>query len=144
MTCKPDDATVSAWIGLSRAQRLATAGIEARLKAADLPPLSWYDALWELEKAGECGLRPFELEKALLFEQYNLSRLVDRMTRAGLVDRCVCPDDRRGQTLKISGEGRALRQRMWAVYGPAIAEVIGERLAPGEADQLAALSAKLC
>ena len=143
MPCKPDDATVSAWIALSRAQRLAAAGIEARLKAADLPALSWYDALWELEKAGACGLRPFELEKALLFEQYNLSRLVDRMTKAGLVDRCTCPDDRRGQTLKISDEGRALRQRMWEVYGPAIAELVGDQLSAKEAQDLTRLLEKL-
>ncbi|MCR4268209.1 MarR family winged helix-turn-helix transcriptional regulator [Nitratireductor sp. ZSWI3] len=143
MTRKPDDETVSAWIALARAHRLAMSGIEARLKAAGLPSLSWYDVLWELEKAGEDGLRPFELERALLFEQYNLSRLMDRMVKSGLVDRCVCPDDRRGQTLRISTEGRALRHRMWAVYGDAIAEVIGGRLSAGEAQALAAMLGKL-
>lgn len=143
MTRKPDSAAVAAWISLARAHRVAMCDVEARLKAADLPPLAWYDVLWELEMAGECGLRPFALEKALLFEQYNLSRLIDRMHKAGLVERCSCLDDRRGQTLHVNDQGRALRQRMWDVYGLAIAEIVGDRLDAAEAERLAALLAKL-
>jgi DNA-binding MarR family transcriptional regulator len=143
MDGKPDEATEAAWIGLARAQRVATANIEARLKAAGLPPLSWYDALWELERAGEAGLRPFELERALLFEQYNLSRLADRLEKAGLIARRAVEADRRGQLLTITLAGRDLRRRMWAVYAPAIQDAVGNRLAAGEAATLAALLKKL-
>ena len=143
MDGKPDEATEAAWIGLSRAQRVATASIEARLKAAGLPPLSWYDALWELERAGEAGLRPFELERALLFEQYNLSRLADRLEKAGLVERRAVEADRRGQMLAITPAGRDLRRRMWAVYAPAIQAAVGDRLSAGAAATLAALLGKL-
>ena len=140
---KPDKATVDAWVALARAARLATGRVEARLKAADLPPLAWYDALWELEKAGECGLRPFELEKAMLFEQYNLSRLADRLAAAGLIERGACPEDKRGLVLRISAEGRALRRGMWEIYGEAIQEAVGDRLTPEEAEALAGLLSKI-
>jgi DNA-binding MarR family transcriptional regulator len=143
MSTGPDKATTAAWVGLMRAQRLAMACVEARLKEAELPPLSWYDALWELEKAGEEGLRPFELERALLFEQYNLSRLADRLAGAGLISRCACPEDRRGQVLRITDEGRKLRGKMWDVYGKAIEKAIGCRLSAEEAETLAALLKKL-
>lgn len=143
MTSKPDDAAVSAWIALSRAQRIAFRRVEERLKAEKLPPLAWYDALWELEKAGEGGLRPFELERALLFEQYNLSRLADRLVKAGLIERQACQDDARGQMLKITAAGRELRKRMWKVYALAIHQAVGRRLSAGEADALAALLSKL-
>lgn len=143
MPIKPHETTVAAWIALARAGRLVTARIEQRLKEEELPPLSWYDALWELEKAGDCGLRPFELEKALLFEQYNLSRLADRLVGAGLVGRGACPEDRRGFRLRITAEGRVLRQDMWAVYGAAIEEAIGEWLTVEDAEGLAALLKKL-
>lgn len=143
MTTSPDEVAVSAWIALARAHRLALSRIEARLKEADLPPLSWYDALWELEKKGEAGLRPFELEKAMLFEQYNLSRLVERLQRAGLVERRACAEDRRGHVLAITAEGIALRRSMWAVYGPAIGEAVGARLAAPEAARLAELLGKV-
>jgi DNA-binding MarR family transcriptional regulator len=139
MTNKPDEA----WIGLSRAQRVAFGRVEARLKAEGLPPLSWYDALWELEKAGERGLRPYELEHALLFEQYNLSRLAERLCQAGFIERQACSHDRRGQVLKISAAGREMRRRMWEVYSRAIEEAVGARLSSAEAESLAALLRKL-
>lgn len=143
MDRQPDDTTIAAWIGLSRAQRVATASIEAQLKAAGFPPLAWYDALWELERAGGEGLRPFELERALLFEQYNLSRLIDRLEKAGLVARRACPNDKRGQVLAITPEGLTLRRDMWGVYGPAIEAAVGAKLDAGEAKVLAGLLAKL-
>ena len=87
MVPKPDDSLVAAWVELSRAQRRASAMVEARLKEAGLPPLAWYDALWELDRAPESGLRPFELEQAMLFEQSNLSRLAERLVKAGLIER---------------------------------------------------------
>lgn len=143
MAKKPEDATVSAWIALSRAQRQAVTCVEARLKAAGLPPLSWYDALWELDRAGERGLRPFELERAMLFEQYNLSRLVDRLEKAGLLERFACQQDRRGQVLRINAAGRELRQRMWEIYSQAVEEAIGSRVTNSEAQMLAALLKRL-
>ncbi|WEX11297.1 MarR family transcriptional regulator [Chelativorans sp. AA-79] len=143
MSAKPNETITAAWTGLMRAQRLAVGRVEARLKAAELPPLAWYDALWELERAGEEGLRPFELEKALLFEQYNLSRLADRLAAAGLIERCACPEDRRGQVLRITGEGRALRAQMWKIYGPAIEETVGSRLSAAEAETFVRLLKKL-
>ncbi|SFT85748.1 helix-turn-helix domain-containing protein [Mesorhizobium sp. YR577] len=143
MDRQPDDTTIAAWIGLSRAQRVATASIEAQLKAAGFPPLAWYDALWELERAGGEGLRPFELERVLLFEQYNLSRLIDRLEKAGLVVRRACPNDKRGQVLAITPEGLTLRRDMWGVYGPAIEAAVGAKLDAGEAKALAGLLAKL-
>ena len=60
MLGEPSEAVVSAWVGLLRAQRRALGLVEERLKAAGLPPLAWYDALLELERAGAAGMRPFE------------------------------------------------------------------------------------
>ena len=143
MKSKPDEATVAAWIGLSRAQRVAIARVEARLKAKKLPPLSWYDALWELDKAGEAGLRPYELERAMLFEQYNLSRLAQRLVEAGLISRETCEADARGQTLKITEAGREMRRHMWETYSRAIEEAVGTKLSAAEARSLAELLRKL-
>ena len=59
----PEEIFVHAWTRLVRAQRIAMASIQRAFKAADLPPLEWYDALLELDRAGDAGLRPFELER---------------------------------------------------------------------------------
>jgi DNA-binding MarR family transcriptional regulator len=135
----PSDSSVEVWTGLTRAQQLVLAAVETALKGANLPPLAWYDALWELDRAGDTGLRPFELEQRMLLAQYNLSRLIERVSRAGYVARRACQDDRRGHVLMITAAGRAMRRRMWTVYGPAIQAAIGNLLSEREAERLAAL-----
>ena len=139
MSDEPSEAVVSAWVGLLRAHRRALGLVEERLKAAGLPPLAWYDALLELERAGAAGMRPFELERATLVQQYNLSRLIDRLERAGYVERSPCPGDGRGQFLHLTAAGRDVRRRSWPVYAAAIEEAVGSRLEEADAARLAAL-----
>jgi DNA-binding MarR family transcriptional regulator len=132
----PTETVVSAWANMLLAQRLALSSIERALKGAALPPLAWYDALWEIERAGAPGVRPFELERRIRLAQYNLSRLLDRLQRAGYVKRAASRDDGRGHVVAITASGRELRRRMWSVYAPAIQEAIGERLSPAEVKAL--------
>lgn len=139
----PSDEAVTAWTRLVRAEQTVLGKIEAELKAADLPPLSWYDVLLELSRAEDGRLRPLELEHRTLLAQYNTSRLIDRMEKAGLVERLPHPEDGRGQLVAITAEGRALQKRIWKVYGPAIARHVGERLRAVEAIELARLLQKL-
>ncbi len=138
---KPSDAAVLAWSRLLRAHRAALGAVEQTLKAKGLPPLEWYDVLLELERAG--ALRPRDLQDRLLLAQYNLSRLLDRMVTAGIIERRLCEDDRRGHLLAPTAEGRKLRRRMWPVYSGAIQAAIGAKLSEAEATALAALLGRL-
>ena len=115
MSDKPAEGTIRTWARLMKAQNQALGSVEGALKAAGLPPLAWYDVLLETERAGKDGLRPFELERAMLLAQYNLSRLVDRMAAAGYVERRPCANDGRGHLIAITEAGRAMRRRMWPV-----------------------------
>jgi DNA-binding MarR family transcriptional regulator len=139
---QPSDAVVRAWARLIRAQQAVLAAVEAELKAAGFPPLGWYDVLLELTRK-DAGLRPFALEQELLLAQYNLSRLLDRLEKAGYIERRPCPDDGRGQVVAISAAGRALVKRMWPTYRAAIARHVGSKLSEDEAARLAALLGKL-
>jgi DNA-binding MarR family transcriptional regulator len=132
MRKKPGEEVVRVWARLLKAHRIALGAVEQALKAAGLPPLAWYDALLELERAGERGLRPFELEREMLLEQYNLSRLIDRMAKAGCVERRVCQQDGRGHIIIIASGGRNIRRRMWRVYGAAIQHAVGDKLSASE------------
>jgi len=122
-----------------RARERLLGVIEADLKAAGLPPLVWYDVLWELACSQSGRLRPHEIEERTLLAQYNLSRLVDRLEREGLVYREVFTQDGRGRWVVITDAGRQLRERMWPVYGKAIETHIGRKLAEGEAKTIADL-----
>jgi DNA-binding MarR family transcriptional regulator len=143
MNGKPSDAAVSAWVALVRAGQSVLAAVEADLKAAGFPSLAWYDALLELRGAGEAGLRPVDLEHRMLLAQYNVSRLVDRLARAGYVRRRPCPDDARASLLTVTAEGRDLQRRMWPVYAAAIERHLGAKLGDGEAAELARLLGSL-
>jgi len=136
MASHPSSTVIRAWTRLARAQQIAAEAIERRLKAAGLPPLAWYDALLELERAGPAGLRPFELGRELLLSQCNLSRLVDRLEQEKYVERRACHDDGRGQVVAITAAGRAIRRRMWGVYGPAIQSIVGAHLSSAQAASL--------
>ena len=75
---EPSAAIIKAWGRLIRAERTVVGRIEAELKGAGFPSLRWYDVLLELKRGPEGRLTPGEIEEAVLFEQYNLSRLLDR------------------------------------------------------------------
>ena len=136
MSETPSRTVIRVWARLMRAQQLALASVERELKAAGLPSLVWYDVLLEVERAGGKGLRPFELERAMLLAQYNLSRLIDRIERAGLVERRACEDDGRGQLVAITEHGKAIRLKMWPVYAQAVEATVGKRLSAKQAKAL--------
>jgi DNA-binding MarR family transcriptional regulator len=136
----PSDATTDAWIALLRTQQAVLAAVEADLKVAGFPPLAWYDILLELRRAGPDGLRPMEFEDRLLLAQHNVSRLLDRMEKAGYITRAAHERDGRGQRIHATGAGLDLQKRMWPVYGAAIERHLGAKLAnDDEASTLAQL-----
>lgn len=143
MSDLPSDPKIAAWVCLMRTSAALLSSIRAEMKAAGLPPLEWYDVLWELERAPGDSRRPFDLEGRLLLAQYNLSRLIDRLSRAGYVSKRRCPVDGRGQDLAITDEGKALRARMWRVYSEAIERHLGSRLSEDEARDLCRLLLRL-
>jgi DNA-binding MarR family transcriptional regulator len=135
----PTDPIIAAWVALVRAGNSVISAVRADGSAAGFPPLEWYDVLWELESTPEGGVRPFELEGRLLLAQYNLSRLIDRMLKAGYVAKQPCPEDGRGHILVVTEEGKALRKRMWPVYRASIERHIGSHLGEAEARSLCRL-----
>jgi DNA-binding MarR family transcriptional regulator len=130
-----------AWAVLLAAHATLVERIEAALAEAKLPPLSWYDVLWELEKAEGGKLRMHELARRIVLSRSNLTRLADRLETAKLIEREDTPHDRRGYHCVITRAGLAMRKKMWPVYRAEIerlfsrhvtveeARVIGEALA---------------
>ncbi|MDG4874685.1 MarR family winged helix-turn-helix transcriptional regulator [Mesorhizobium sp. WSM4935] len=139
----PSPEAIAAWARLVRVSRQLIERTEDALKANGLPPLAWYDVLHELAEAGEGGLRPFELIDRVLLAQYNVSRLLARLEADGLVEKLPVSDDGRGQTVRITANGREMRRRIWAIYGASIAELLGARLSAEELRTLAALLGRL-
>jgi DNA-binding MarR family transcriptional regulator len=119
---------VRAWAQLIRVEQSLLRKVELELEEAGLPSLDWYDVLLELDRAENDGLRHRQLHPRLLLAKYNLSRLIDRMSAAGLVRREPCEEDARGAKIVITSAGRRLRRRMWPVYEAAIGRHFAHRL----------------
>jgi DNA-binding MarR family transcriptional regulator len=102
--------------------------IGEKFSQAELPSMDWYDVLLTLKEAPEHRLRLSELAEKTLLSQSNLTHLVDRLEKAGLLYRNRCPSDRRGTYAVLTEAGLDMQQQMWAVYAEGIAEYFGCQL----------------
>jgi DNA-binding MarR family transcriptional regulator len=76
--------------------------------------------------ACDCTDRPRmqDLAPLLHLSQSALSRTVGRLEKDGLVERAMCPDDRRGISVCLTPEGRT----RWEVASPVHRRVLSEQL----------------
>jgi DNA-binding MarR family transcriptional regulator len=125
-----------AWARFVIAQAMLLEHIEAAFSAADLPPLAWYDVLWILENSEHGRLRMADLARKVVVSRSNVTRLTDRMEKAGLVARSDCPVDGRGTVCELTAKGRALRAKMWPVYRKQIDTLFGRHLDAREAEMI--------
>jgi len=116
MKKKLTDIETRAWVGLVRTQQILLDKVEAELKNNGFPPLSWYDVLIALENTSEGRLRFIEIGERLLLKKYNVTRLIHRLEKKGLVRRETSSEDGRGIYAVITVKGRKLRRAMWGVY----------------------------
>ena len=123
-----------AWARFVTAQAMLLEQIEAAFAEAELPSLAWYDVLWILENTEHGWLRMHDLARKAVVSRSNVTRLVDRMENAGLVERSDCPLDGRGTVCELTARGRALRAKMWPIYRKQIDTLFGKHLKPREAD----------
>ena len=78
------------------------------------------------------------LGRMMLVNRSNITGLVDRMTKAGLVRRVADPDDRRVNYVEITEKGHAVLVQAHAAYYARIGEVMAT-LSESECNQLCTL-----
>ena len=132
-----------AWRRFLTAHVMLIEKIEADLAQAGLPPLGWYDVMFALSEVSEHKLRLHELAQAVLITRSNLSRLLDRLELAGLIQREQCPSDRRGAFAVLTEAGFTMLDRMWLVYGKGIEKYFACHLDPTEVQLLLGILQKL-
>jgi DNA-binding MarR family transcriptional regulator len=71
------------------------------------------------------GLRQIELADMLDIEPITLSRIIDRLEEAGLVERGADPADRRAWRLHVTAKAQPLVEKLRAVADDMIAEAFG-------------------
>lgn len=95
-----------------------------------------YDVLFALSGAPGLTLRQRDLQDASLLSQPSLSRLVDRLAAAGLVERRPVPGDGRGVGVHLTDEGLKVQRAVGRRHVRSIERLLGGTL---DADELAAL-----
>lgn len=91
---------------LFRAVSLADARLAAGLAGYDLQP-GWFDLLAALRRAGKpYQLNPTQLTRATMLSTSGMTKRLDRMAEAGLVERHPDPSDRRGTLVRLTARGR--------------------------------------
>jgi len=96
-----------AWRGFLWVHTAVVRQLDAELRAAHQLSLTSYEVLLYLYQAPGRRLRMSELADSVLLSLSGITRLVDRLTQAGLVMREPCLDDRRGFYAVLTEEGRA-------------------------------------
>jgi DNA-binding MarR family transcriptional regulator len=133
----------SVWALFLTAHAVLVDGVERRLAHAGLPTLAWYDVLWGLERAPGQRLRMSELADEVVLSRSNLTRLVDRLEDAGLVERKRSEEDRRGAYAVLTESGKAVRRSMWPVYAQGIKDLFESQLGEQEAAVMGAILRRL-
>jgi DNA-binding MarR family transcriptional regulator len=119
-----EHALVDAWRGLLEAHARTHGAIERALKPYELG-VSEYEVLERLASEDFAEQRRMqELGEALHLSQSALSRVVGRLEKDGLAERGLCPQDRRGVFVCITGAGRERYEQARPAHRAALAETL--------------------
>ena len=116
----PDEAVLAPWRALLLTHAAAVRAVEGALTDAGQIPLSWYDVLLELNAATDRRLRMQDLADRVVLSRTRISRVVDELVRAGLVERRGDDADRRVNYAVLTGAGRRRLRAAAPVYLAAI------------------------
>ncbi|MER6470800.1 MarR family winged helix-turn-helix transcriptional regulator [Streptomyces collinus] len=75
---------------------------------------------------GGCAYRVQEISERVHLSQSALSRLIGRLEKDGLVERAMCPEDRRGVRVALTAKGRALHGEVRPVQRAVLARMLAE------------------
>lgn len=127
-----------AWIAISRTHAAVSGRLQEALTAAGLPPLPWFEVLATLDRAPEQRLKMGELAEALVITRGGLTKLVDRLIKAGLLERTFCETDRRVSYATLLPAGLELLEEMRPAVRAEFDAAFSTNLTASEADKLRA------
>lgn len=125
-----------AWIALAQTHAAVTGRLQEALIAAELPPLPWFEVLATLDRAPEQRMKMGELAEALVITRGGLTKLVDRLIKAGLLERTFCETDRRVSYATLLPAGVELLEEMRPLVRAELASAFSANLSVKQAEEL--------
>jgi DNA-binding MarR family transcriptional regulator len=143
LTPQTTEPAVRAWTLLLRAFASTTRSLSAELQEEHGLSLNDYEALLVLSRAEGQRLKRVELARSLMLTPSGVTRLLQGLEDAGLVERASCASDLRVTYAQLTDAGR---EKLDAASGGHIASIralFEENLASREIDSIAEILAKL-
>ncbi|MEO3776521.1 MarR family transcriptional regulator [Micromonospora sp. B11E3] len=131
-----DEGQQRAWRAYLGMQGRLTAELNRQLQSTSNLSLADYDVLVQLTDTPDGRLRPFELQRALGWEQSRLSHHLSRMQRRDLVGREECGEDGRGAYVVLTDAGRQAIADAAPGHVEAVRRLFFDALDPDEVETL--------
>jgi DNA-binding MarR family transcriptional regulator len=125
-----------AWGALARTHAAVSQRLQEALAQGDFPPLPWYEMLAAIAEAPGQRMRMGDLAEALVITRGGLTKLVDRLVKAGLLERTFCETDRRVSYATLLPAGADLLAEMRPVIVGELEVAFSANLSVREADRL--------
>jgi DNA-binding MarR family transcriptional regulator len=134
---------VRAFAYLLRAQAVTTRRLSAELDAGHGLTINDYEALLVLSSAPDQRLKRVDLARRLLLTPSGVTRLLEGLERAGLVERTACPSDLRVAYAQLTERGRETLATASCGHVASIRAVFEDHLSESEVEQLTELLGRL-
>jgi len=118
-----DGSVVSTWRAITASHAAAIVALERELARQGLG-VSEFEVLDRLSESRDRKFRAQELADAVHLSQSALSRLIDRLEKNGLVERCLCGEDRRGIYVLLTDEGLRRHAEAAPVHRDVLARIL--------------------
>ena len=133
----PNGSELRAYRSLVRAQASLSRQLDAELERTHGLALSSFEALQLLDEQPDGRMRMRDLAEELQISRSGLTRLVDRLEREGLIERCSCDHDARGSYACLTETGRTRLEEARGTHLAVVREHFLSHFSESELDMLA-------
>jgi DNA-binding MarR family transcriptional regulator len=113
------------WLRLLTCTTLIEAEVRRRLRREFDETLPRFDLMAQLERI-DSGMTLGDVSKRMMVSAGNVTSLVDRLVKAGYVERRPAPHDRRSQLIRLSRRGREHFGQMAAAHEQWVAALLAD------------------
>jgi len=143
LTEQANQPAVRAWSRLLRAYATTTRLLSAELQAEHGLTINDYEALLVLSRAEDGRLKRVELARSLLLTPSGITRLLEGLEDAGLVERANCATDLRVTYAQLTDAGREKLEAASNAHVASICGLFEEHFGPDEVKAIAEILGKL-
>ena len=131
------------WGRLVRTYAAIARELDARLSSEHDLTINEYEVLLLLARAEEFRLRRIDIATQLILSPSGITRMLDRLGAAGLVEKAECSSDRRVSYAVLTEDGMSRLKAAGRSHDAVIEQLVGARLAKPELKTLTEILERL-